>query len=138
MTEPFPNICPQCLVLLSHLRRGLMACGALLWIQSILYGSALVDQLGEGERIPVGKPNAAMRFGFAHVLQLWRAVNSITLGRDVDPHRQHRRRQRLFETGSRSTWRRFSLGAIRSRIRWRQLRGHRLSQDLGEVETRDY
>jgi hypothetical protein len=24
-----------------------------------LYGSALVDQLGEGERIPVGKPNAA-------------------------------------------------------------------------------
>ena len=47
---------------------------ALLWIQSILYGSALVDQLGEGERIPVGKPNAAMRFGFAHVLRLWRAV----------------------------------------------------------------
>jgi hypothetical protein len=46
-----------------------------------LYGSALVDQLGEGERIPVGKPNAAMRFGFAHVLRLWRAVNSITLGR---------------------------------------------------------
>jgi hypothetical protein len=26
MTEPFPNICPQCLVLLSHLRGGLMAC----------------------------------------------------------------------------------------------------------------
>ena len=35
-----------------------------------LYGSALVDQLGEGERIPVGKPNAAMRFGFVNVLRL--------------------------------------------------------------------
>ena len=34
-----------------------------------LYGGALVDQLGEGERIPVGKPNAVMRFGFAHVLR---------------------------------------------------------------------
>ena len=55
---------------------------ALLWISiNKLYGSALVDQLGEGERIPVGKPNAAMRFGFAHVLRLWRAVNSITFGR---------------------------------------------------------
>jgi hypothetical protein len=83
-----------------------------------LYGSALVDQLGEGERTPVDKPNAAMRFGFAHVLRLWRAVNSITFDRKVEPLRQHRRRLRLFD-GSRSTWRRFSLGAIRSGIRWR-------------------
>ena len=34
MTEPFPNICPQCLVLLSHLRGGLSPC-ALLRMQSI-------------------------------------------------------------------------------------------------------
>ena len=80
MTEPFHNICPQCLVVLSHLRGGLMAMCALLWISiNKLYRSALVDQLGEGERIPVGKPNAAMQFGFAHVLRLRCAVKSVTL-----------------------------------------------------------
>jgi len=61
MTEPFHNICPQCLVVLSHLRGGLMAMCALLWISiNKLYRG----QLGEGERIPVGKPNGshAIRF----------------------------------------------------------------------------
>jgi hypothetical protein len=45
MTEPFPNICPLCLVLLSHLRGELMArarsCGSI----NKLYGSALWTSL---------------------------------------------------------------------------------------------
>jgi hypothetical protein len=61
MTEPFHNICPQCLVALSHLRGGLMAMCALLWIS---INKLDRGQLGEGERIPVGKPNGshAIRF----------------------------------------------------------------------------
>src|SRR4029077_1050473 len=54
MTEPFPNICPQCLVLLSHLRGGLTACARSCGFNQ-LYGSAPVDYVGEGERVPVGK-----------------------------------------------------------------------------------
>ena len=80
MTEPFPNICPQCLVLLSHMRGGLMACARSWDLINKLYGSALVDQLGEGERIPVGKPNAAMRIRFCSRSV---PVNSITLSRPI-------------------------------------------------------
>src|SRR5438045_3250498 len=53
-------------------------------------GCPLADQFGEGERVPIGQPDAAMRLRLADLVGLGRAVDAVTFGRKGDPDEAHR------------------------------------------------
>src|ERR1700710_483548 len=49
-------------------------------------GGPRLDQRRDGDRVPVGEADAAMGGGLADRLRLRRAVDSVVLLREVDPH----------------------------------------------------